>query len=437
MKDKLGKKLVLSTDIAAVARQIMEQERVHLVLRLSGMLLKGLVIVYSKKTQYMLIDCEDVINKIMQSFRPGAANLPVSSRRPADDAVTVPLDREGAPVITTVTDLDEWLRAQNPEAQFAVAAGPLEFPTPQNSQAFTQMSESSLSSQSNSQLPLSDELSETFVPPQPIPAWEPVPQVPDWNDVEPDDDGPLPAPPSGSESSEEEGGGKAKPRVVDPRIDLPAGRVRARKRARPAAAARAASLPRNEELEDLFEIARKQFAPPPPAAFPDSDGDVPLPGFDDLPEIERNRDARRLIDEQSSDDSVAGPRRGSLLGDDIEMEPRRSISGLTTPTFMRGPIALESPFPNYKFAVEATPRRSVENSVTTETIHTLNKISSAMSGRENIPFEQAFAGASRHGAAFAFYQLMVLRSTGAIGLAQNQPFDTIRISPGQQFGVTA
>jgi hypothetical protein len=241
----------------------------------------------------------------------------------------------------------------------------------------------------------------------------------------------LPAPPSEPES-DDDGGGPGRSRVVDGRMEVARARPRPRRRARPASAARAAAPPRNEELEDLFEAAKQQFAPPPPV--PDSD-DIPVPAFDDLPEVERNRDARGFIDEESSDDLAARDRRASIAGGDIEMEPRRSISGLATPTFIRGAVPLESPFPNYKFAVEATPRRSVENSVTTETIHTLNKIGSAMGGRDSIAFDEAFGGASRHGAAFAFYQVLVLRSTGAIGLSQDKPFGTIRITPGQQFGI--
>ena len=87
MKDKLGKKVVLSTDIADIAEKIMHEDRINLVLRLSGMLLKGLVVVYSKKTQYMLNDCNDIITKIMQSFKTNAVNLPASAK--STDAITI------------------------------------------------------------------------------------------------------------------------------------------------------------------------------------------------------------------------------------------------------------------------------------------------------------------------------------------------------------
>ena len=114
MKDKLGKKVILQTDITSIVNQIMEDVRVNLVLRLSGMLLKGLVVVYSKKTQYMLVDCEEIISKIMQSFKPGAVNLP-QLKKVSSDALTIALDKEMSDVETI--DLNEWIKAQNPEQQ--------------------------------------------------------------------------------------------------------------------------------------------------------------------------------------------------------------------------------------------------------------------------------------------------------------------------------
>lgn len=84
MKDKIGKKVVLSTDIADIAEKIMSEDRINLVLRLSGMLLKGLVVVYSKKTMYMLSDCEDIITKIMQSFKYFSVKVSSSSIKQED-----------------------------------------------------------------------------------------------------------------------------------------------------------------------------------------------------------------------------------------------------------------------------------------------------------------------------------------------------------------
>jgi hypothetical protein len=65
----------------------------------------------------------------------------------------------------------------------------------------------------------------------------------------------------------------------------------------------------------------------------------------------------------------------------------------------------------------------------------LNKIGTGLGGRECITFGQAIAGG--RGATFAFYDVLVLRSTGAIGLSQEEPFGTIRITPGQRFGIAS
>jgi hypothetical protein len=245
-------------------------------------------------------------------------------------------------------------------------------------------------------------------------------------------------PPDSSDEAEE-GQDAAHPRarVVDSRTDLPEARRRQRKRARAVPNNRQTTLPQNEELENLFEIARQRFARPPPQPdLPDEDDDSGfLPGaYDDDAEVERLRNTRLASDVESSDDAPAFPRRVSLSGDEIELEPRRvSLSG-DAPS---GKFGLESPFPNYRFAVEATPRRSVENSITTETINTLNKIRSGIGDRPRITFDQAFAGCSRHAAAVAFYHTMVLRSTGAIGLNQSEPFGPIEILPGRQFSLGA
>jgi hypothetical protein len=82
-------------------------------------------------------------------------------------------------------------------------------------------------------------------------------------------------------------------------------------------------LPQNEELEDLFEVAKRQFAPP-----TDSDGDFAALAYDDLPELDRSRDAPP---------SPASSRATNCLCPAGNQSPasRRPISGLATPTFVR------------------------------------------------------------------------------------------------------
>lgn len=432
MKDKVGKKLVLATDIASVAKQIMEEEGVGLVLRLSGMLLKGLVVVYSKKTQYMLIDCEEVITKIMQSFKPGAVNLPVAGRRPADDALTVQIERDGRPVAAAIPDLDAWM--DDPEARFVVAAEPLEFATPENSQVIEPLSDGSQSSTQSSQMIVSSDLGEEFVPPPrgDAPAWEPVPEMPEWVDLPESDVVPMPESDSDREDEREEDATKERrEKVVDQRVELGDGRQgQRRRRTRAAATVRQQTLPQNEELESLFEIARREFGRPPPTAMSDSEGGgfEPIP-YDDEIEVERNRDAEAPPIDGTSDDGAFGPESASAS--DVEMEPLRRPSAQES--YKGSEVSLQSPYPNYQFSIERTHRRSVQDSITNETIDTINTVRKAMGERESITFAQVFAGASKHMTAKAFYQLMVLKSTAMINIQQSEPFGPIEISRGPKY----
>ena len=432
MKDKIGKKLVLATDIASVAKQIMEEEGVGLVLRLSGMLLKGLVVVYSKKTQYMLIDCEEVITKIMQSFKPGAVNLPTGGRRTADDALTVQIDKDGRATVEAIPNLDEWLE-ENPEARFVVPSGPIEFATPENSQVLTQLSDTSMESTASSQMPVSSDLGDTFVPPPPrrdAPAWEPVPDMPEWANIA-DDDGGMPMPePENENESEDEGARETRQKIVDQRIELQ-GQGQRRRRARATAVLRRVALPQNEELENLFEIARQQFGMPPPVAESDSDGFAPIPYDDDI-EIERNRDADPEDVTATSDDGMPEPRRVSVSASDIELEPGRPLmSGMSS--FTGEKRNLQSPFPNYQFSIEATHKGSIHDSITNETIDAMNTIRRTMGERESITFAQVVAGASKHLIAKSFYQLMVVRSIGCVSIKQDEPFGPIEITRGRNY----
>ncbi|KAH0788808.1 N terminus of Rad21 [Histomonas meleagridis] len=434
MKDKLGKKVILQTDITSVANQIMDNVQINLVLRVSGMLLKGLVVVYSKKTQYMLVDCEEIISKIMQSFKPDAVNLP-SNKRITLDAATVPLGKE-VPKTETI-DLDQWIIAQNPEQTFSIQAIPIEFSVSDSSQTLTQLSDSGYSSSSvqSSQIFQSDhDFGESPIQLQPIEKMPSAPLVPEWVDL-PESE--YEAPPqldfddtSTTEVEEE----KTRARIVDSSIDLPDKKTTQRKRVRSSVAShRRVILPQNEELENLFEIAKQQFVKP-PIKEPESDDFQGFGGLsDDDIEIERTRDAEIPMPIPEDIDESSRP---SLSGSDIEFEPRRSsLSGITTPSFggEKHTFNLESPFPNFKFAVEATPRKSVEDSITNNTIKTLNKLRKAMGDSESITFDKAFGGSSRHGAAYAFYQMLVLGSTGAIKINQEEPYGQIEIIPGERF----
>ena len=302
MKDKIGKKVVLSTNISDVADKIIREDRISLVLRLSGMLLKGLVVVYSKKTQYMLSDCEDIIAKIMNSFKTSAVDLVPSATR-GDETLTISINRQGqrAEINYAYGDINDWLLAQNPENEFIVRAEPIEFPTPSdNSVASTQLSDSANSSSAPPQALVQSEIDEDapFIPPSPVPTYVP-PAMPDWTNIPSDDDA-LPVvqadqqqsyqPPiddnyndddiipqnvdDETESDHQERVDRSKQRIVDNRIDLPNVRGQHRKRTRPNASRRNEALPQNEELEELFELARQEFAKPPPPVSDIDDNDI-------------------------------------------------------------------------------------------------------------------------------------------------------------------
>ncbi len=77
-------------------------------LRLSGQLLLGLVRIFSKKTKYLLEDCNEALLRIKSCFKPGMVNLPIGQSMAPLQAITLP---------ETVTQLDLLL----PEAPIDLA----------------------------------------------------------------------------------------------------------------------------------------------------------------------------------------------------------------------------------------------------------------------------------------------------------------------------
>lgn len=64
--------------------------QVKLALRTSGHLMLGVVRIYSRKTKYLLADCNEAFVKIKMAFRPGMVDLPEDHREAAVNAVTLP-----------------------------------------------------------------------------------------------------------------------------------------------------------------------------------------------------------------------------------------------------------------------------------------------------------------------------------------------------------
>ncbi|CAL8319418.1 unnamed protein product [Merluccius merluccius] len=73
-------------------------------LRTSGHLLMGVVRIYSRKTKYLLADCNDAMVKIKVSFRPGQTDLPVDGLEAAIKSITL---------IEDFTDFDTQLPQAN------------------------------------------------------------------------------------------------------------------------------------------------------------------------------------------------------------------------------------------------------------------------------------------------------------------------------------
>ncbi|RWS25416.1 double-strand-break repair protein rad21-like protein, partial [Leptotrombidium deliense] len=86
---KITKAQILETNIVESVDSIL-QPRVRLSLRTSSHLLLGIVRIYSRKTAYLLQDCQDAAFKIKSAFRPGAVDLPDSKSEAAISAITLP-----------------------------------------------------------------------------------------------------------------------------------------------------------------------------------------------------------------------------------------------------------------------------------------------------------------------------------------------------------
>lgn len=88
---KVPKKDVLHQNIGEGVSAIMDQAQAPLALRLNGHLLLGVVKIYSRKTRYLLDDCNEAILKIKMAFRPGNVDLPTNQSHTANPAsLTLP-----------------------------------------------------------------------------------------------------------------------------------------------------------------------------------------------------------------------------------------------------------------------------------------------------------------------------------------------------------
>lgn len=86
---KITKAQILETNIVESVDSIL-QPRVKLSLRTSSHLLLGIVRIYTRKTAYLLQDCQEAAFKIKSAFRPGAVDLPDGKTEAAIAAITLP-----------------------------------------------------------------------------------------------------------------------------------------------------------------------------------------------------------------------------------------------------------------------------------------------------------------------------------------------------------
>lgn len=85
---KLSKANFLQTNIETSVGAILGNDRPPMALRLSGQLLLGVVRIYSRKTRYLLEDCNEAIVKIKMTFQPGSVNLS-DEQIVSNDAITL------------------------------------------------------------------------------------------------------------------------------------------------------------------------------------------------------------------------------------------------------------------------------------------------------------------------------------------------------------
>ncbi|KAK2750673.1 sister chromatid cohesion protein 1 [Myotisia sp. PD_48] len=90
LERKLSKSHILQSDIESSVHAIVDQGQAPMALRLSGQLLLGVVRIYSRKTRYLLDDCNEALIKIKMAFRLTNNNdLPATATLPAG-GITLP-----------------------------------------------------------------------------------------------------------------------------------------------------------------------------------------------------------------------------------------------------------------------------------------------------------------------------------------------------------
>lgn len=90
MEKKLSKAQLLQTDLKVSIVAIRGDDQPPMALRLSGQLLLGVVRIYSRKTKYLLDDCNEANLKLKMAFRPGVVDLPADQLLATLGSITLP-----------------------------------------------------------------------------------------------------------------------------------------------------------------------------------------------------------------------------------------------------------------------------------------------------------------------------------------------------------
>ncbi|PGH19037.1 hypothetical protein AJ79_00071 [Helicocarpus griseus UAMH5409] len=98
LERKLSKSHILQSDIESSVNAIVDQGQAPMALRLSGQLLLGVVRIYSRKTRYLLDDCNEALMKIKMAFR-------LTNNNDLPSSVTLPAGGITLPDVLTESDL--------------------------------------------------------------------------------------------------------------------------------------------------------------------------------------------------------------------------------------------------------------------------------------------------------------------------------------------
>jgi hypothetical protein len=104
LSTKLTKSNLLATSIPSSVSSILGEALLPMALRLSGQLLLGVARIYSRKTKYLLDDCNETLAKVKKAFRPGAVDMDEGETGRGGAGITLGLQEGGLDEILNHND---------------------------------------------------------------------------------------------------------------------------------------------------------------------------------------------------------------------------------------------------------------------------------------------------------------------------------------------